>query len=41
MEFKTSDVIKKFEKPILSYKDIPYNAALVFNAGVVNTWANM
>ncbi len=35
MEFKTSDVIKKLEKPILSYKDIPYNAALVFNAGVV------
>lgn len=26
--------IKKLEKPILTYKDIPYNAALIFNAGV-------
>ena len=34
MDFKTSNVIKKFEKPILTYKDIPYKAALVFNAGV-------
>lgn len=35
MDFKTSGVIKKLEKPILTYKDIPYKAALVFNAGVV------
>ncbi len=35
MDFETSSVIKKLEKPILTYKDIPYNAALVFNAGVV------
>lgn len=34
MDFKTSNVIKKLEKPILTYKDIPYKAALVFNAGV-------
>lgn len=32
--YKTSDVIKKLEKPVLTYKDIPYNAALIFNASV-------
>lgn len=31
---KSSPVIKKLEKPVLTYKDIPYNAALIFNAGV-------
>lgn len=35
MNFKTSGVIKKLEKPILTYRNIPYRAALVFNAGVV------
>ncbi len=35
MEFVSSDVIKKLEKPILTYKDVPYKSALVFNAGVV------
>ncbi len=30
----TSPVIKKLDHPILTYKDIPYNAALIFNAGV-------
>lgn len=29
-----TDIIKKLEKPILTYKDIPYSSALVFNAGV-------
>jgi beta-1,4-mannooligosaccharide/beta-1,4-mannosyl-N-acetylglucosamine phosphorylase len=34
--YKTSSVIKRYEKnPILSAKDIPYPATLVFNAGVV------
>ena len=32
--YKSSDVIKKLDKPVLTYKDIPYNAALIFNAGV-------
>ena len=32
--YKSSEVIKKLEKPVLTYKDIPYKAALVFNAGV-------
>jgi len=31
---KSLKAIKKLEKPILTYKDIPYNAALIFNAGV-------
>ncbi|MBO5952699.1 MAG: glycoside hydrolase family 130 protein [Oscillospiraceae bacterium] len=34
MMFKSSPVIKKLEKPVLTYQDIPYNAALIFNAGV-------
>lgn len=34
MVFKSSPFIKKLEKPVLTYKDIPYNAALIFNAGV-------
>jgi hypothetical protein len=29
------DIIKKPYRPIISYKDIPYNAALIFRAGVV------
>lgn len=32
--FSSASVIKKLEKPILTYKDIPYPAALIFNAGV-------
>ena len=34
MNFVSSSVIKKLEKPVLTYRDIPYNAALIFNAGV-------
>ena len=34
MNFESSSVIKKLEKPVLTYRDIPYNAALIFNAGV-------
>ena len=34
MDFLSSSVIKKLEKPVLTYRDIPYNAALIFNAGV-------
>ncbi len=32
--WETAKVIKKLNRPILTYKDIPYNAALIFNAGV-------
>lgn len=32
--YKSSNLIKKLEKPVLTYKDIPYRAALIFNAGV-------
>ncbi len=32
--YKTSEVIKKLDKPVLTYKDMPYNAALIFNAAV-------
>ncbi len=32
--YKTSDVIKKLDKPVLTYKDTPYNSALIFNASV-------
>lgn len=28
--YKSSDLIKKLEKPVLTYKDIPYKAALIF-----------
>ena len=32
---KTSPVIKRYENnPVLSTKDIPYDASLIFNAGV-------
>lgn len=31
---KSASVIKKLEKPVLTYKDVPYAATLVFNAGV-------
>ena len=34
MDFVSSSVIKKLEKPVLTNRDIPYNAALIFNAGV-------
>ena len=32
---KTSDIIKKYESPVLTRKDVPYNSCLVFNAGVI------
>ena len=32
---KTASCITKMEKPILTYKDVPYDASLIFNAGVV------
>ena len=30
----TASCIKKIEKPILTRNDVPYEASLVFNAGV-------
>ena len=33
--YKTSEVITKYETPVLSYKDVPYKSALTFNACVV------
>ncbi len=33
-EYVSSKAIKKRSQPVLTYKDIPYNAALIFNAGV-------
>ena len=33
-EWKTASVIKKHDSPVLTYKDIPYPATCVFNAGV-------
>ncbi len=32
--YKTSEVIKKLDKPVLTHKDMPYNSALIFNAAV-------
>lgn len=32
--YKSSDIITKADKPVLTYKDIPYGSALVFNASV-------
>ncbi len=29
-----ASILKKMDKPVLTYKDIPYHAALIFNAGV-------
>ena len=34
MVYKSSNVIRKLDKPVLTYKDVPYNAALIFNAAV-------
>ena len=34
-EYKSSDVIKKMDGPILTADDIPYEASLIFNAGVI------
>lgn len=31
---KSSSIIRKWERPVLTAKDIPYNARLIFNAGV-------
>lgn len=32
--YKTSDVIKKLDKPVLTNTDIPYRSSLIFNAAV-------
>ena len=32
--FHSAPCLKKRETPVLTYKDVPYNAALIFNAGV-------
>lgn len=34
MIYQSSPVIKKLSRPVLTYRDIPYKAALIFNAGV-------
>ncbi|MBP3704063.1 MAG: glycoside hydrolase family 130 protein [Clostridia bacterium] len=34
-EYKSSPVIHKLDKPILTASDIPYEASLIFNAGVI------
>lgn len=34
MSYKTSEFVKKLERPVLTRHDIPYSAALIFNAGV-------
>jgi len=34
-ELKSSPVIHKLDKPIFTAKDIPYDASLIFNAGVI------
>ena len=31
---KSADCLKKLEKPVLTKDDIPYEATLIFNAGV-------
>ncbi len=33
-QWKSASVINKMDKPILTHEDIPYNASLIFNAGV-------
>ncbi len=33
-DLKSSSVIHKLEKPVLTRADVPYNAALIFNAGI-------
>ena len=33
-QWKSSPIITKYEKPVLTPSDIPYKATLVFNAGV-------
>ena len=33
--FKTADCITRHPEPVLTYKDVPYKAALTFNAGVL------
>ena len=34
MVYHSSSCIQKCENPVLTYRDIPYQATLVFNAGV-------
>ena len=31
---KSADILKKFDRPVLTKADVPYPAELVFNAGV-------
>ena len=33
--FKTAPCIERYPDPVLTYKDVPYKAALTFNAGVL------
>ena len=33
-EYTSAPCIRKLERPVLTKDDIPYNAALIFNAGV-------
>ena len=33
--FKTAPCIERYPEPVLTYKDVPYKAALTFNAGVL------
>ncbi len=35
MKYVSSPVIHKLDKPVLTWKDVPYQAALIFNAGAV------
>lgn len=35
LDIKTSKVVKKYGKPILTKDDVPYDASLIFNAGVI------
>lgn len=34
MNLKSADCLTKYPTPVLTYKDIPYKAALIFNAGI-------
>lgn len=31
MEFKSSEIIKRYDKPILTYKDVPYSSNLTLD----------
>lgn len=34
VEFKSSEIIKRYDKSILTYNNVPYSSNLTFNAGV-------